>query len=135
MTVDTLESPPRTPFDLMGGVPTVRGIVDRFYDLMQQDTAYAALRDLHAPDLGPMRDSLTGFLTAWLGGPRDWFTQRPGACVMSAHAKVAITDETARQWRSAMSRALDDQGVEADLQAQIDLAFARMAAGMAARGR
>ena len=48
-------------------------------DLMEADPAYETLRALHAADLSPMRDSLSDFLMAWLGGPRDWFVQRPGA--------------------------------------------------------
>ncbi len=53
MSTETLDAPPQTPFTLMGGIPTVRRLVDRFYDLMEEDPAYAALRDLHAPDSSP----------------------------------------------------------------------------------
>jgi hemoglobin len=122
-----------TPFDLIGGTNVVRRFVDRFYDLMEQESQYAQLRALHAPDLMPMRESLTGFLTAWLGGPRDWFEQRPGACIMSAHAGIAITAGTADQWLDAMRRALADAGVDADLGARITEAFSRMAGGMTRR--
>jgi hemoglobin len=132
MNSPSVDAPAETPFVLIGGAPAVRTVVDRFYDLMDEDPAYGALRALHAPDLGPMRDSLAGFLNAWLGGPRDWFDARPGACVMSAHAKVAVTPETARQWTLTMGRALADAGVDADLRGQIAAAFARMAAGMTA---
>ncbi len=111
----------------------VRRLVDRFYDLMDSDAAYAALRGLHAHDLAPMRDSLTSFLTAWLGGPRDWFEQRPGACIMSAHAKIAITPQTADEWVRAISRALADVGIENPAREMIGVAFARMAQGMAMR--
>ena len=58
-----------TAYETIGGASAVRAFVDRFYDLMEGEPAYAALRALHAPDLGPMRESLAGFLTAWLGGP------------------------------------------------------------------
>lgn len=133
MSTDTLERPAQTPFDTIGGVQTVRRLVDRFYDLMETEPAYAALRAMHAPDLAPMRESLTGFLSAWLGGPRDWFAERPGACVMSAHARIGVTAATAREWIDAMGRALDDTGVEAGLKDQIKSAFSRMAQGMAAR--
>ena len=133
MTETTLDRPVQTPFDQIGGVPTVRRLVDRFYDLMDADPAYAALRALHAGELAPMRDSLTGFLTAWLGGPRDWFVERPGACVMSAHARLAITPETAGQWTSAMGRALKDSGIAPTLRDQIDVAFTRMSQGMVRR--
>ena len=123
-----------TPFEAIGGVAPIAAVVDRFYDLMETDPAYAELRDLHGPDLTPMRASLTGFLTAWLGGPRDWFAARPGACMMSIHAPVPVTPLTAAQWTQAMSRALADNGVVPQLRALIDEAFARMSRGMAARG-
>jgi len=54
-----------TPFERIGGTEILRRIVDRFYDLMDSDPDYADLRAMHATDLGPMRDSLTGFLTGW----------------------------------------------------------------------
>ena len=130
---ETAAAPAATPFLALGGAPGVRGIVDRFYDLMDQEPAFGALRRLHEPDLSPMRDSRTGFLTAWLGGPRDWFATRPGACVMSLHANIEVSPETARQWIQAMSRALADQGVDPALRSRINEAFAHMAAGMAGR--
>ncbi|HEY6868762.1 MAG TPA: group II truncated hemoglobin [Novosphingobium sp.] len=94
-----------TPYERLGGQVVLRALVDRFYDLMEQDPAYAALRAMHAPDLAPMRDSLTGFLTGWSGGPRDWFGA--GKCVMGAHRPLAITAETTAQWLDAMGRAVD----------------------------
>ena len=127
------QAPPASPFEILGGESAVRRLVDRFYDLMDQDPAYAELRALHAPDLGPMRASLTGFLTGWLGGPRHWFEAQPGRCVMSAHAQVPINAATAGQWTQAMARALADTGADPTLAAQINQVFGRMSAGMAAR--
>ncbi len=86
----------------------MRAIVERFYDLMDADPAYAELRAMHAPDLGMMRASLTGFLTGWAGGPRDWFEQNPGKCMMSAHRAFAITPAVSAQWAEAMQRAIAD---------------------------
>lgn len=121
---------PRTAYDLLGGKPVVRRLVDRFYDLMEADPAYGDLRALHAPDLAPMRNSLTDFLVAWLGGPRDWFEQRPGMCVMSAHRDVAITEASARQWAEAMTRAIDDSIEDEMLAAKMAQALSSMALGM-----
>jgi hemoglobin len=104
-----------TPFDLVGGGNVVRQIVERFYDLMEQDPAYAPLRALHAADLGPMRASLAGFLNAWLGGPRDWFLEKPGRCMMSAHRGVAMDVTVAQQWGDAMTRAIADSPVAPEL--------------------
>ena len=133
--VTTAPAPPvPTPFDLFGGAVAVRKLVDRFYDLMEGDPDYAALRALHAPDLDPMRTSLTGFLVAWLGGPRDWFDARPGGpCVMSMHRNIAIDRAVADQWLAAMARALDASAIDAPLRSAITTAFTRMAGGMVNR--
>lgn len=126
-------SVPAAPFDLIGGEAEVRRFVDRFYNLMDSDPAYTALRALHAPDLGPMRASLSGFLIAWLGGPRHWFEERPGACIMSAHGKFAINRDIAGQWTHAMTRALADSQVDANLAARMAEAFTAMSNGMVNR--
>lgn len=104
----------RTPYDRIGGTAPIREIVDRFYDLMETDAAFTALRALHAPDLTPMRSSLTSFLAAWMGGPRDWFEERPGKCLMSAHEGVTISPDTARQWADAMHQAIAGSSVDRD---------------------
>ena len=126
-------SRPVTPFDRLGGHAAITAIVERFYDLMDADPAYAGLRAMHAADLAPMRRSLAGFLAGWSGGPRDWFARRPGACMMSVHSSVPVTTETAEQWVEAMRRAVQDEGVDAVLAARMDEAFTRMAGAMARR--
>ncbi|AZI35982.1 globin-like protein [Caenibius tardaugens NBRC 16725] len=123
---------PATPYDLIGGHPTLQRVVERFYDLMEQDPAYAELRALHAPELAPMRHSLTGFLAAWSGGPRDWHTENPGKCMMSAHKGIAISAAVAEQWADAMTRAIADADLpHADLSAEMTELLARMARSMA----
>lgn len=119
-----------TPFDVIGGAPAVRRLVEAFYDLMDADPAYARLRALHAPDLTPMRASLAGFLTGWLGGPRDWFAAHPGLCMMSLHRAMPIDADLARQWTDAMGQALVQAGVEAEMAKALRETFERMAVGM-----
>lgn len=102
----------RTPFERLGGRDAIRRIVDRFYDLMEADPAYAELRSLHAADLAPMRHSLAGFLTAWTGGPRHWFEENPGKCMMSAHSGIRMTARSATQWAEAMERAVADTATQ-----------------------
>lgn len=118
-------------YELVGGQQVVRRIVDRFYDLMDADPAFADLRALHASDLGPMRESLSSFLVAWLGGPRDWFEQHPGRCMMSAHRDVPIGEASARQWAEAMTRAVGDCVADPRLADKIAEALSAMALGMA----
>jgi len=123
-----------SPFDLIGGMAAMRRITDRFYDLMQQDPAYTALRAMHAPDLAPMRASLPLFLAGWSGGPRDWWEANPDKCMMNMHAPFAISQETAGQWANAMRRAIADAAIAntAIAEALADM-LGRMALGMAKR--
>ncbi|MCB2067854.1 MAG: globin [Erythrobacter sp.] len=101
---------PRTPYEALGGGETIQRIVNRFYDLMDGETQYAALRAMHAADLAPMRRSLAGWLSAWAGGPRDWFEENPGKCMMSAHRGLGVQREVAGQWADAMARAIAEVG-------------------------
>lgn len=108
--MNTQTVPPRTPFQALGGNTAIRRIVERFYDLVEGDPAYAELRAMHSADLAPMRRSLAGWLCAWAGGPRDWFEQNPGACIMSAHRGLGVGSATAAQWVDAMTRAIAETG-------------------------
>ena len=67
-----------TMYEALGGVGAVRALVNRFYDIMDGDPALAPLRAMHAADLSPMRDKLTDWMTAFLGGPQHYF-ERPDA--------------------------------------------------------
>ncbi|MGB4409255.1 MAG: globin, partial [Burkholderiaceae bacterium] len=56
--MSTQETPPAgtdpspvTPFEWIGGETVVRRLVDRFYDLMDLEPAYTALRAAHGPEL------------------------------------------------------------------------------------
>jgi hemoglobin len=117
-----------TPFERLGGADAIRKIVHRFYDLMDADPAYAELRAIHAPDLAPMRHSLAGFLTAWTGGPRHWFEENPGKCMMSAHSGISMNARSAAQWAEAMQRAVADTSPQ---DAEIAQLFASRLAQMA----
>lgn len=103
---------PRTPFQALGGRAAIQNIVNRFYDLVEGDPAYAQLRAMRAADLVPMRRSLTDWLCAWTGGPGDWFEQNPGKCMMSLHRDLGVSRATAGQWSDAMARAIAECGPE-----------------------
>lgn len=132
MSAETPARPTASPYTLIGGHAVLRAITDRFYDLMEQDPAYAALRAIHAADLGPMRESLPLFLSGWAGGPRDWFEINPGKCMVSLHAPFTITPETAGQWADAMTRAVAETEVaDREIAEAMAAVLARMARGMA----
>lgn len=118
-----------TPFELIGGSAVTAAIVSRFYELMETDPAYAELRAIHAADLGPVREGLTAFLNAWLGGPKEWFDR--GKCVMSLHRAFPITAQMGEQWSDAMGRAIAEQHeMDADLSAAMQIRLSQMAQAM-----
>lgn len=133
-TTTETKTPPPSPYEMVGGREQVARLVDHFYDLMDSDPAYGTLRAMHAPDLSPMRKSLTGFLTGWLGGPRDWFEENPGKCMMSAHSSLGVTRETADQWVAAMTRALAQSDIDTPIATAMGKAFEQMALGMVRPG-
>ncbi len=126
-------TPQPTLYQRIGEEAALRRIVDRFYDLMQSDPAVAPLRAMHAPDLGPMRERLTEFMTSWLGGPPVYFQRKDSRCMVMVHAPIPIDAAIRDQWLSCMYRALDDCAVSADLQASIRRALERMTEDMVNR--
>ncbi len=129
------EAPARaaTPYELLGGSDVVSAIANRFYELMDSEPQYAELRALHAPDLGPVKQGLVEFMSAWLGGPKDWFSR--GKCVVSLHGPISISTQIASQWADAMARAIADQpGVDRALGLAMSERLGDMAMGMANTG-
>lgn len=121
-----------TPFERVGGASVLRAITDRFYDLMDEDPAYARLRAMHAADLAEMREALPRFLAGWAGGPRDWFEANPGKCMMSMHAPFPIDRDTAGQWAEAMTRAIaETQVADREIGEAMAQVLTRMATNMA----
>lgn len=119
----------KTPYELAGGADVVEAIVARFYALMDTDPAYAELRAIHAEDLGPVKEGLTQFLKAWMGGPKDWFEQ--GRCVMSLHRAFPISGAIGEQWADAMQRAIAGQeDMDSDLAQAMGERLAQIAKAM-----
>lgn len=124
-------TPPTTPYAMIGGARTVSDIARRFYFLIDNDPDYAELRALHGPDLEPIAQSLAGFLSGWLGGPRDWFDGTRG-CIFSLHGHLRIAQSAADQWADAMQRAIAaDPRVDPAIGTELAEALGRMARGMA----
>lgn len=118
------------PYDLVGGEAAVRQIVDRFYDYMDELPEARKLRDIHAPDLGPMRQKLFEFMSGWLGGPPLYFKRPDAKCMGSAHQRFAIDADMRDQWMLCMSRALAELPMESSLREKIEHALRQMTEAM-----
>jgi hemoglobin len=111
-------------FDALGGEAGVRSLVDRFYDLMQLEPAFAGLRKLHPDTLDGSRDKLYWFLCGWLGGPQHYVERFGHPRLRARHLPYAIGTVERDQWLACMHQALAEQGVGESLAAQLKQAFA-----------
>ena len=115
MSVEPGEAPGASAFDRLGGEPAVRALVDRFYDLMDLDAAFAALRALHPTTLDGSRDKLFWFLCGWLGGPQH-YTDRVGHPMLRArHLPFRIGIRERDQWLACMRQAMSELQFEPQL--------------------
>jgi len=92
----------------IGGEGGVRRLVDRFYDLMEELPAAAAIRAMHPASLAGSRDKLTWFLTGWLGGPQHYVERFGHPRLRARHLAVPIGDAERDAWMLCMRRALED---------------------------
>lgn len=125
---DDLPDPtPATPYEWVGGEAAVRALVDRFYDLMALEPAYAELRALHPSELEGSRDKLFWFLSGWLGGP-DLYQQRFGHPRLRArHLPYSIGVRERDQWMACMVRAMQECELDPRLVTRLTASFANTA--------
>ncbi len=126
----THPSPSTTPFDLIGGEPAVRRLVERFYAIMARDEP--ALARLHPCDeqgrvAQDSQDRFALFLIGWLGGPQDYVAAHGHPRLRMRHARVPVDTSMRDAWMRAMRGAMDEIGVPDDLRAFLDERLAEVA--------
>ena len=126
--------PAVTPFERIGGEARVRAPVDRFYDLMDLEPTYAALRALHPTTLEGSRDKLFWFLCGWLGGPSH-YTDRFGHPMLRArHLPFSIGIRERDQWMACMQQAMVEVELDPSFAQQLAASFFQTADWMRNRG-
>lgn len=136
MDDDTPENttPATTPFEWIGGEERVRALVERFYDLMDLEPGYAALRAAHGSDLASARQKLFWFLCGWLGGP-DLYVERFGHPRLRArHLPYSIGVRERDQWMACMEQAMHECELDPLLVSRLKASFANTADWMRNRG-
>ena len=119
--------PQETPYALLGGESRLRGLVDRFYDLMDSEPCFRDVRALHQRELGQAREKLFCFLSGWLDGP-PLYAQKYGQPMLRArHLPFAIGIAERDQWMACMTRAMEEIGVEQNLKQALVQAFFKTA--------
>ena len=118
------EKPPAgTPFDWIGGEAKVEALVERFYDLMDLEPAYAQLRAVHGTSLDNARQRLFWFLCGWLGGPQHYTDRFGHPKLRMRHMPFTIGIKERDQWLACMDQAMRETGVDEALRARLKDSF------------
>lgn len=92
-------------YDLVGGEPTFRKLVDEFYAGVASDPL---LRPMYPEeDLGPAAERLMLFLIQYWGGPNTYSQRRGHPRLRMRHAPFSIGPAERDAWLRHMRRAVD----------------------------
>lgn len=112
-----------SPFERLGGEAAVRSLVDRFYDLMDLEPAYAGLRAMHPTQLDGSRDKLHWFLCGWLGGPNHYIDRFGHPMLRARHLPYKIGTAERDQWMACMQQAMQELDTAPALAERLSQAF------------
>ena len=92
-------------YERVGGEPTFRALVDRFYAGVAEDPPLRAMYP--EEDLGPAADRLRLFLEQYWGGPHTYSETRGHPRLRMRHAPYAVTPDQRDRWLRHMLAAVD----------------------------
>ena len=112
-----------TAFELIGGEERIHAMVERFYDLMDLEPAYSALRAAHGPELANARQRLNWFLCGWMGGPQHYTEKFGHPRLRARHMPFKIGLVERDQWLACMDQAMGETQVPDDLRKRLKESF------------
>lgn len=95
-------------FDILGGEPGIRALVDSFYDVMDVDSDLKLLRDVHGSSLTQARDKLFWYLCGYFGGPQHYIERFGHPRLRARHLPFSIGIAERDQWLLCMARAMKE---------------------------
>lgn len=109
--------PPENFYETVGGEPTFRRLVARFYEGVASDPL---LRPLYPDeDLGPAEERLRMFLIQYWGGPTTYSDQRGHPRLRMRHVPFAIGTAQRDAWLRHMRDAVDSLDLPEPLAEQL----------------
>ncbi len=109
--------PPTTYFEAVGGEPTFRRLVSRFYAGVAQDPV---LRPLYPEqDLTAAEQRLRMFLVQYWGGPADYAATRGHPRLRMRHVPFRITSVERNAWLGHMHEAVTSLELPPELEAPL----------------
>ncbi|MBC7207508.1 MAG: group II truncated hemoglobin [Methyloversatilis sp.] len=97
-----------TFYEHIGGEPTIRRLVARFYELMDTLPEAYGIRKLHPADLSGSNQKLFMYLSGWLGGPQLFVQAYGHPRLRARHLPFTIGEAERDQWLMCMRMAMDE---------------------------
>lgn len=113
-------------FERIGGTDTIRALVKRFYEIMDELPESYGIRKLHAENLQESEDKLFKFLNGWMGGPQLYVQEYGHPMLRRRHMSFQIGDSERDQWLTCMDLALNEVVEDPQLRAELSAAFAKV---------
>lgn len=114
-------------YQSLGGQPTIRVLVDTFYDLMDTLPEAAPIRELHPSDLSSAREKLYEFLCGWSGGPQLYMEKYGHPRLRMRHLPFPIGAAERDQWMLCMRRALEQVVEDKTIRERLEGSFYQIA--------
>ncbi|MDF3291264.1 globin [Streptomyces silvisoli] len=107
----------QTFFEAVGGEPTFRRLVHRFYQGVAEDPI---LRPMYPEeDLGPAEERLALFLMQYWGGPRTYSENRGHPRLRMRHVPFQVNRAAHDAWLAHMRTAVDELGLADEYERQL----------------
>ena len=114
--------PDQTPYEAIGGAPTVAKLVDAFYTRVAK---HPDLIPIFPEDFTEVRQKQYAFLTQFFGGPPLFAQQYGSPMLRMRHLPHEITPKRTKSWLECMSAAMDEAGITGPVR---DFLFSRLSA-------
>jgi hemoglobin len=110
--MNSAQTKPVSFYDAIGGEPTFRKLVDRFYAQVAEDPVLRAVYP--EDDLGPAAERLRLFLIQYWGGPNTYSQLRGHPRLRMRHAPFKVGPAERDAWLGHMRTAVDELGLPAE---------------------
>lgn len=111
-------------YEKIGGDPTLRTLLDRFYDLVY---SHERISHLFTGDKNLIKEKQRLFLTQFLGGPQAYTEVYGHPRMRARHLPHAITEQDAVAWLECMSGAIKELPISEALKDALFSRFPRTA--------
>ena len=106
----------KSAYERLGGDDGVRALVERFYDIIEQEEYAEELHLLHRRGFGvaPSREEQFNYLSGFFGGPQRYVMKHGHARLKEIHEHVPIGPEMRDLWLRCMDQAIAGSGLDED---------------------